>query len=71
MPCGERRNSAVPTACSSSLMAVVMADCEIASSIAAWETCPSSAVATKYRICRKLIVTAIAPIWFFDIALLN
>ena len=46
-PPGRRLNRATPVSSSSCLMAAVTADCETLSSIAAWFTCPASAVAMK------------------------
>ncbi len=46
-PVGWRRNSATPTSSSSWRIAAVTADCETLSAMAAWLTCPASAVAMK------------------------
>ncbi|MNJ03879.1 hypothetical protein D3C73_1643860 [compost metagenome] len=47
MPWGERMNRLTPSRPSSSWMALVTADWEILRWMAAWEICPTSAVATK------------------------
>ena len=54
-PWAPRSNSAAPTVSSSSRMALVTADWEIASWIAACEIWPSSAAATKYLSWRSVI----------------